>query len=201
VHAFTDAGIIREPDFGVRAAAIAAAGPAVALHARAPGQSTADLTALTLRLLSLTRPPEAAVFVSQRGDLAAAAGAAGVQLRSGDLAPREVRRFFPKGWIGRSVHSADEAETAVQEDCDFLVVGNVYPTESHPGRPGGGLELVRSTTRFGVPVIAIGGITVERAVEVQQAGAYGVAAITALWRAPDPAAAALALLNPWSGTR
>jgi len=89
--------------------------------------------------------------------------------------------------------------TAVQEGADFLVVGNVYATLSHPDRPAGGLDLVRSTADLGIPVIAIGGITPDRAAEVRAAGAYGVAAIRGLWHAPDPAAAALAMLEPWRG--
>ena len=57
---------------------------------------------------------------------------------------------------------------------------------------------MRAAAALGRPVIAIGGIDAARAGEVRAAGAYGVAAITALWRAPDPAAAALALLAPWT---
>ena len=198
VHAFTDSDTLRDPDFGIQAAAIAAGGPGVALHARARGETTAFLTTLTLRLLALARPPEAAVLVSGRSDLAAAVGAAGVQLASDDLAPADARRVVRVGWIGRSVHGLEEARTAVIEGCDFLVVGNIYETETHPGRPAAGLSLVRETVELGVPVIAIGGITRERVAKVRSAGAYGVAAIRALWRAPDPAAAALAFLAPWA---
>jgi thiamine-phosphate diphosphorylase len=197
VHAFTNAVIAAESEFGIRAAAIAAGGPAVALHARARGESTAMLTALALRLVALARPPEAAVFVSGRSDVAAAVGATGVQLARDDLSPSDARRVFQSGWIGQSVHSRDEAEKAVREQSDFLVVGNIYETNTHPGRPAAGLDLLRATTGLGVPVIAIGGITPDRAAEVQAAGAYGVAAIRALWGAPDPAAATLALLAPW----
>lgn len=197
VHAFTDAVIAGGSEFGIRAAAIAAAGPAVALHARARGESGAMLTALALRLVALARPPEAAVFVSARSDLAAAVGAAGIQLARDDLSPNDARRIFRDGWIGQSVHSRDEAEKAVRERSDFLVVGNIFETETHPGRPAAGLDLVRATSGLGVPVIAIGGITPGRAAEVHAAGAYGVAAIRALWSAPDPAAATLALLAPW----
>jgi thiamine-phosphate pyrophosphorylase len=198
VHAFTDRAILGDPDFGIHAAAIAAGGPGVALHARARGESTGFLTTLTLRLLALARPPEAAVFVSERSDLAAAVGAAGVQLANGDLAPADARRILRHGWIGRSVHNLDEARAAVLEGCDFLVVGNIYETETHPGRPGAGLSLVRETADLGVPVIAIGGITRQRVAEVRSAGAYGVAAIRALWHAPDPAAATLAFLALWA---
>jgi thiamine-phosphate diphosphorylase len=197
VHAFTDAVIAAGSDFGIRAAAIAAAGPGVALHARARGESGAVLSALALRMIALARPPEAAVFVSARSDVAAAVGAAGVQLARDDLSPSDARRVFRDGWIGQSVHSRDEAEQAVREQSDFLVVGNIYETDTHPGRPAAGLDLVRATRGLGVPIIAIGGITPERAAEVHAAGAYGVAVIRALWAAPDPAAATLALLEPW----
>lgn len=199
VHAFTDGSLLSHPELGIRAAAIAAAGPAVALHARARGSDAALLVTAATRLLALARPPEAAVFVSGRSDIAAAIGAHGVQLAAGDLAPFDARRVLSHGWIGCSVHSLEEANRALREGADFLVVGNVYPTESHPGRPAAGLDLVRQTVRLGLPVIAIGGITPSRAAEVKSAGAYGIAAIRALWHAPDPAEATLAMLEPWSG--
>lgn len=197
VHAFTDAALLSAPEFGIKAAAIAAGGSAVALHARARGESAALLATGALRLVALARPPEAAVFVSGRPDIAAAAGAQGVQLAITDLAPADARRVLSRGWVGRSVHSREEAAAAIEEGADFLVVGNVYQTESHPGRPPAGLDLVRESAALGRPVIAIGGITPERAVEVKAAGAYGVAAIRALWQAPDPAAATVAMLAPW----
>jgi thiamine-phosphate pyrophosphorylase len=197
VHAYTDAALLTMPEFGIRAAAIAAGGSAVALHARAPGESGALLAAAALRILALARPPEAAVFVSGRPDIAAAVGANGVQLGRQDLTPADARRVLPHGWIGRSVHSRDEAAAAVGAGADFLVVGSIYQTPSHPARAGAGPELVRQCASLGRPVIAIGGITPERAIEVKAAGAYGVAAIRALWQAPDPAAATLALLAPW----
>lgn len=197
LHAITDADVLAAPDFGVRAAAIAAAGPAVALHARDRTAGGAALARAAERMLALARPPEAAVFVNGRPDVAAALGAQGVQLAGDDLAPADARVVLGHGWIGRSVHSAGEARTAVAEGADFLLVGNVYETPSHPGRPAAGLDLVRAAAALGRPVIAIGGIDAARAAEARDAGAYGVAAIRALWAAADPAAAALALLAPW----
>lgn len=200
LHAFTDASVLSAADFGVRAAAIAAAGPAVALHARDRGGPVGPLAAAALRMASLARPPEAAVFVSGRPDVAAAIGAQGVQLGAADLTPAQARRLLPHGWIGRSVHTADEARVAIEEGADFLVVGNIYETPTHPGRPGAGPRLVRELASLGRPVIAIGGVTPARAPELRAAGAYGVAAIRALWLADDPAAATLALLAPWVET-
>ncbi len=197
VHAFTDGSILAHPELGIRAAAIAAGGSAVALYARAPGGTGAFLTAAALRLIALARPPEAAVLVGSRSDVAAAVGAHGVQLGSDDLDPAAARRILVQGWIGRSIHSGDEAARAVEEGADYLVAGNIYETDSHPGRPAAGLELVRKAAGLGVPVIAIGGITPLRAAEVKSAGAYGVAAIRALWQAPDPAQATIAMLAPW----
>jgi thiamine-phosphate pyrophosphorylase len=199
VHAFTDAALLSAPELGLRAAAIAAGGPAVALHARAREATGAVLAVGAQRLIALARPPEAAVIVSGRPDIAAALGANGVQLANDDLTPADARRVLQHGWIGRSVHSLEEAEGAVAQGTDFLVVGSIYETASHPGQPALGLRLVRDAARLGRPVIAIGGITPERAIAVRDAGAYGVAAIRALWQAPDPAAATIAMLAPWVG--
>jgi len=198
LHAITDSAILASADFGIRAAAIAAAGSAVALHARDRHAGGRVLVAATARLLALAQPAEAAVFVNGRPDVATAVGAHGVQLGAADLEVGDARRIFREGWIGCSVHTVAEAEAAVAASADFLVVGNVYETTSHPGRPAAGLTLVRGAAALGRPVIAIGGMTPARATEARAAGAYGVAAIGALWHAADPAAAAVAMLRPWT---
>lgn len=197
VHAFTDREILAAADFGIRAAAIAAAGAAVALHARDRHGTAASLATIALRMVALVRPPEASVLVSGRPDIAAAAGAHGVQLAAGDLPPADARRVMPHGWIGRSVHSVAEARAAVEEEVDFLVIGNIYETPTHADRRAAGLALVGEVVSLGRPVIAIGGVTPDRAAELKAAGAYGVAAIRALWNVRDPAAATLAMLAPW----
>jgi thiamine-phosphate pyrophosphorylase len=193
----TDAAVLALDDLGVRAAAIASAGASVALHARSREAPVAALERTTRRFVALARPPEAAVFVSGRPDVAAATGAHGVQLAAGDLSPGDARRVLPGGWIGRSVHSPAEAEAARREGADYVVVGNIYETASHPGRAAQGLALVTACAELGLPVIAIGGLTPERARAARDAGAWGVAAIRSLWLAPDPAAAALAMLEAW----
>lgn len=200
LHAVTDRDILALEDFATRAAQLAGAGPGIALHARDRTATAAVLTAVARRLLDLAGPLEASVFVNGRADVAAAVGAQGVQLGQGDLSPTDVRRAFGatwKGWIGASVHSIVEAETALADGADYLFVGSVYETASHPGRTPAGLALVREVAARGKPVIAIGGITAERVRAVRDAGAYGVAAVRALWRARDPGQAALAMLAPW----
>ncbi|MEO8139745.1 MAG: thiamine phosphate synthase [Gemmatimonadota bacterium] len=200
LHAVTDAGVLARDDFGIQAAAIAAGGASVALHARDRTASAVRLTAVTERLMALSRPPEASVFVNARPDIAAALGAQGTQLGGSDLPPNEVRAAFSRswrGWIGSSVHSVEEATRARDEGADYLLVGSIFETASHPGQRAVGPGLIAAIARLRLPVIAIGGMTVERAVVVRDAGAYGLAAISALWNAGDPAAAALALLAPW----
>jgi thiamine-phosphate pyrophosphorylase len=186
------------PDLGVRAAAIAAAGPAVALHARDRTRGGDDLARLARRFVALARPPEAAVFVSGRPDVAAALGADGVQLAAGDLAPADARRILPHGWIGRSVHSEEEGRIAVGEGADFLLAGTIFESASHPGGPVAGPALVERLARLGRPVIAIGGLTPALAPAVREAGAWGAAAISALWDVPDPHARAIEFLACWS---
>ena len=197
LHAVTDAAVRALPDLGVRAAAIASAGSAVALHARDRSATTAELAALADRFVAHTRPAESATFVSGRADVASAVGAQGVQLAAGDLTPRDVHAAFGGLWAGRSVHSLPEARTAVEEGADYLLLGHVYATPSHPARQPLGLEVVRAVSSLGVPVIAIGGITPSHARELRAAGAYGIAAIRAIWHADDPARAALAFLEEW----
>src|SRR4051812_32730505 len=97
LHAFTDAGVLAAGDFGVRAAAIAAGGAAVALHARNREAGGDLLTSVVVHLLTLAHPPEAAVFVSGRPDIALATGAQGVQLNATDLTPADARRVLPQG--------------------------------------------------------------------------------------------------------
>jgi thiamine-phosphate diphosphorylase len=201
LHAITDGRVLRLADCGVRAAAIASAGSAVALHARDRTATGAMLAAAAARFVALARPAEASVVVSGRPDVARAVHAQGVQLSADDLAPADARRVLGgagAGWVGRSVHSLDEARAALDEGADYLLLGTIYETASHPGRAGAGPGLVERVAALGAPVIAIGGVTPERVPELRGAGAYGAAAISALWDARDPAGAALALLMAWA---
>ena len=197
LHAVTDARVLAHPDLGVKAAAIAALGPATALHLRDRSATTAHLAELGRRLAALVSPPEAALIVNARADLARALGAEGVHLGANDLAVSDARAVLGKGWVGRSVHSAAEARAAIDEGADYLFVGHIYDTPSHAGRPGAGLALLESCSALGRPTIAIGGVTAERAPACREAGAWGVAVIRALWDADDPYTAGAGLLAPW----
>ena len=198
LHAITDDAVLADADVGIRAAAIAAAGPSAALHVRARHSSGAFLARSAARFVSLATPPEASVIVNGRADVAMAVGAQGVQLARGDLTVADTRKLFPRGWIGCSVHGLDESRRAADDGADFLLLGSVFETASHPGVPPLGLGVLERVAALGPPVIAIGCVTPANSREVRDAGAWGVAAIRALWSAADPYAAAMALLAPWS---
>ncbi len=195
--AFADERIAALADLGVRAAAIAAAGPAVGLVARLPGGTTDALAALGARFVALATPPMANVFVTGRADVATAVCANGVILRKDDLSVRDVRSVTDR-CVLRSVHSFAEAHAAVADGADALIVGSIWSSATHPEVAPAGVGLLEEVVSLGRPTYAIGGVTAERAAAAQRAGAWGVAAITAVWDAVDPYRATLALLAPWT---
>lgn len=193
LHAITDERIARRPDLDNLARELAAAGGAdLALHARGRALTGLQHYELAERL---TVYPSTRLFVNDRLDIALALNAAGVQLGHAGLPPSAARQLNPRWWIGKSVHDLPGAEAARAEGADYLVVGPVYATATHPDRAPLGLERLREIARLGLPVIAIGGVTPARAGEVKAAGAYGVAAIRALWDAAEPGAAARRMLE------
>lgn len=189
LHAVTDERVARRPDLEQVAAGLAAGAPGLALHARGH-----TLTGLEhYRLATRLRPqPTAAVrlFVNDRLDVALAVNADGVQLSAHSLGVTDARRLRPSWLVGRSVHDVAGAEDARAAGADYLVAGPVYATLTHPGAPPLGLDGLRAIAAAGLPVIAIGGVTAGQIGELRRAGAWGVAAIRALWDATDPAAAA-----------
>lgn len=190
LHAITDERIARRPDLDVIAAALAVGGGTeLAFHAR--GHKLTGLEHFELAGRLAVRPP-GRLFVNDRLDVALALPTAGVQLGHGSLPVSAARALNPRWWIGRSVHDLAEAEAARTEGADYLVVGPVFATASHPGRTPLGLQRLTAIAAAvdGLPVIAIGGITADRVREVRNSGAYGVAAIRALWDDAEPAAAA-----------
>jgi len=191
LHAVTDERIARRADLDDLARELATGGGAdLALHARGHTLSGLEHYELAERL-RLYAPT--LLFINDRLDIAL--GAAGVQLTDGGLTPEAARRLEPTWWIGASVRGLAEAEAAQAGGADYLLVGPVFPTATHPGRAPLGLEGLREVVTLGLPVIAIGGVTARNAREVREAGAHGAAAIRAVWDATEPAAAARQMLE------
>ena len=190
LHAITDERIARRPDLEDIAAELAKGGGSqLAFHARGRELSGHEHYELAVRL---SHRQTVRLFVNDRLDVALAVPCAGVQLGRGSLPVETARALNPLWWIGRSVHDLKEAEAARLSGADYLLVGPVFETASHPGRPALGVETLGAIVAAAgeLPVIAIGGITAERVQDVRKCGAYGVAAIRALWDDADPAAAA-----------
>jgi thiamine-phosphate diphosphorylase len=95
--------------------------------------------------------------------------------------------------VGRSVHSAEEARAVAPDALDYVELGTIFPSRSHPGGQTLGLDAIRGAAGCGVPIVAVGGITPENAGAVIAAGADGVAVITAILGQRDPGAAAARL--------
>jgi len=191
LHAVTDERIARLPDLADRARALGSAG-SVALHAR--GHALSGREHLDLARLLAKAAPER-LFVNDRLDVALAAGAAGVQLSPGGLTPRDARRLSVQWWIGASVHTLDEAAAARDGGADYLLVGPVFATPTHPQAPPLGVGRLARFVALGLPVIGIGGVTGANMRDLIAAGAHGVAAIRALWDAPDPGRAAREMMK------
>lgn len=173
-------------DFASRAHRIALHGD-VGIHLRSRALGAVQMLRLARQL------PASAVIVNDRADLAAAAGARGVHLPAHGLPTRVARDLLgPTALIGRSAHSAAEARSAHDEGADYVFLGPIWETASHPGIPGIGVTAIVDAQP--ARIIAIGGVTADRTAACVDAGAWGVAAIRALWLADDVGAAADAFL-------
>ncbi len=133
------------------------------------------------------------LIINDAVEIAAESRAAGVHLGQADASPAEARRFLgPQAIIGLSVETLDQAETAAGWDIDYLGVSPVFPTPTKTDIGAGwgldGLRKLRPQTRF--PLVAIGGINASNAASVIEAGADGLAVVSAIVSAPDPESAA-----------
>ena len=128
---------------------------------------------------------DARVIVNDRADIARLAGAAGVHVGQDDLEPEDVRRVVAADTIvGLSTHSSAQIAAALGQQISYVAVGPVFGTQTKDtGYASVGLRLVREAAQDAagkLPIVAIGGITLDTAVSVIEAGAASVAVITDL---------------------
>src|SRR5580692_4129875 len=142
------------------------------------------------KLAETLRPHGASFFVNDRPDVAFLSGASGVHVGQDDLDVEQARRVIGRDkLVGVSTHNLEQFERAAATSADYIAVGPVFCTSSkaHPD-PVVGLDFVRNVRRLtDKPVIAIGGISLERAASVIEAGADTAAVISGILSAPDPA--------------
>ncbi len=134
--------------------------------------------------LKLTRSAGASLIINDRVDVALTVDADGVHLGQDDLSVDEAREILgDKKIIGLSTHSLEQFHSALETSANYIAVGPVYPTKTKENAdPVVGLELVREAKKLADrPLVAIGGITADRAPEVIAAGASSVAVISDLY--------------------
>jgi len=148
------------------------------------------LLPLAERLRDRCRRAGVTFIVNDRVDLAIAVGADGVHLGQDDLPARAARPLLRPGMVmGRSTHSLAQAREAQAEGADYIAVGSMFPTRTKPDFQLVGPELIRTIRpQTKAPLVGIGGVTRENVAEVIRAGADGVAVISAVCGATDPAA-------------
>lgn len=174
----------------------AAQGGASMVQLREKDLSARDLLALGHQLQTALTPYDVPLLVNDRVDVALALDAAGIHLAGHSLPTAHARRLLGSHkLIGVSTHSVSQARAAMDEGADFIVFGPVFETPSKVayGPPQGLRQLADVVRQVTLPVLAIGGITVDNLACVMQEGAHGVAMIRAVLAAPDPCAAARAL--------
>ncbi len=149
-----------------------------AIQVRERDLDARPLTALVRDVVGLVRGTKTMVLVNDRADVAVAADAHGVHLRSDSVSSAAARTVGAPSWIvGRSVH--DAAEARAESAANYVMFGTVFPTASKPGQQASGVGALADAIRASAaPVIAIGGITPETTAQVARAGAAGVAAIS-----------------------
>jgi thiamine-phosphate pyrophosphorylase len=133
------------------------------------------------------RPPTTRLLINSRTDVALAAGADGVHLRSEDVSPEDVRRMWSlcgagalaheKAWIAVSCHSRGDLDRAHAQGADFAVFAPVFEKKDRPGTQPAGLAALREACQAKIPVLALGGVTLANAASCLEAGAAGIAAI------------------------
>ena len=179
----------------------ALAGGARAVQLRNKGDTARELMAAGERLAPLVRRAGALLFVNDRFDIALALEADGVHLGPDDVPVAAVRAAAPQGFlIGRSADDPRVARRSVADGTDYIGCGTVFPTstKSDAGHVIGVEGLRRVVEAVPVPVLGIGGITNERVPAVAETGAAGVAVVSAVMRAPDPASVVRSMLHSFA---
>jgi thiamine-phosphate diphosphorylase len=162
-----------------------------------------ELLPLARRLAQRCHEVGALFIVNDRADIAVAADADGVHVGQDDMRARDARGLMRSSMVlGVSTHDEAQARAAVADGADYVAVGSIFPTTSRAGFQLVGTELIRRVRpAVPVPLVAIGGITLDNAAEVMRAGADGVAVISAICAQRDPQSATRALLDRLRGAQ
>jgi thiamine-phosphate pyrophosphorylase len=165
-------------------------GGAQLLQLRAKNESGASLLSLAERVVAAAHRGGARVIVNDRADIARLAGAAGVHVGQTDLPVDAVRTIAgPAAIVGLSTHDPAQVDAALLSAASYVAVGPIFGSATKDtGYDARGLDLIRYAAGKGKPVVAIGGITLDRVDAVVDAGAWGLAVISDILARGDPEA-------------
>lgn len=158
------------------------------IQLRAKSMTSGPLLTLAEALSARTQTAGATLVINDRADIAAQCGAGGVHVGQDDLTPADVRRVVgPDAIVGLSCHDDAQLAQALAQPVSYVAIGPVFSTATKDtGCDGVGLEQVRRAAvvarAAGTPLVAIGGITLDRARDVLEAGADSLAVISDLLR-------------------
>ncbi len=172
-------------------------GGITALQYRFKNKSARQMYEELLVLRDLTRRYNVDLVVNDRVDLALAVGADGVHVGQSDLPPDVVRKLVGDSmYIGYSINSVDQIREVEHLPIDYIGFGSIYETTTKENYKLVGLEGLRQAVKLtSKPIVAIGGITHYRVKEVLQAGAKGIAVVSAILGFEDVKKATESLLN------
>ncbi len=181
LYAILDRSVVDRGDVASTARALVSAGVGM-IQYRAKQAGGEEKRRDVVAILEAARGASIPVLVNDDVELAFETGADGVHVGAEDVPPREARSIMGPGrLVGVSVTSLDELARVPSEAVDYLGVGPVFPSPTKPEAKALGVEFVRIVRdRTGLPLVALGGITAENALEVIDAGADGIAAVSAL---------------------
>ena len=188
LYVILDAGMLTEPA-GETAQKLMDAGVKL-LQYRAKNAPARELWTDSRAIAEAARRAKCTFIANDRPDVAYLAGADGVHVGQDDLDVEQVRKLVgPDRWVGVSTHNLEQFRKAAATSADYIAVGPIYQTSSKANPdPVVGTDLlrhVRAVTEK--PIVAIGGITLERCTDVISAGADSVAVISDILKANDPA--------------
>ncbi|MEW6215912.1 MAG: thiamine phosphate synthase, partial [Nitrospirota bacterium] len=159
-----------------------------AVQLRENDLGTRDLLNMAYRMRELTKEYNARLFINDRVDIALAIEADGIHLGQKSIPAYAVRKIAQdKLMIGVSTHGIDEAIEAEKDGADFITLGPIYhtPSKIKYGEPIGIGTLRKVKAKISIPIFGIGGIKLDKVREVKEAGADGVALISAILTAEN----------------
>ena len=158
-----------------------------ALQLREKNLSPKELLAQAIKIKPIIKKYGAKLFINDRADIAEIAGADGVHLTEKSVSAGEIKNKFPNLIIGVSTHAKEGALLAEAQGADFITFSPIYETPSKIqfGSPQGPAKLGQVVKSVHLPVLALGGIKLNRVPEVLEQGAHGVALISGIWDSKD----------------